>query len=129
MTTDTHNTDTLALRDRFFAAVTSGDIEAVRACYAHDAVIWHNYDGISQSVDENLRVLGWIARNVRDFRYEDVRCQPTPTGFVEQHITCGTSPGGTEFAIPACIVCTVVDGLVTRLDEYLDSAQTARIAS
>ena len=129
MTTDTHDTDVLALRDRFFAAVTSGDIEAVRACYAPDAVIWHNTDGVSQSVDENLRVLGWIAQNVRDFRYEDVRCQPTPTGFVEQHITSGTSPGGTAFAIPACIVCTVVDGRITRLDEYLDSAQTARIAS
>jgi len=70
-----HDGDTRALRDRFFAAVTSGDIDAVRACYAPDAVIWHNNDGISQSVDENLRVLGWIAQNVRAFRYEDVRCR------------------------------------------------------
>lgn len=128
MTTSTHAVDMLAIRDRFFAAVTSGDIDAVRACYAPGAVIWHNTDGVSQSVDENLRVLRWIAQNVRDFRYEDVRCQPTPTGFVEQHMTCGASPSGKEFAIPACIVCTVVDGLVTRLDEYLDSAQTASIA-
>ena len=101
----------------------------VRACYSTDALIWHNTDGVAQSVDENLRVLGWIARNVKDFRYEDVRYQPTATGFVEQHVTCGTSPGGTPFAIPACIVCTVVDGLVTRVDEYLDSAQAAGIAS
>ena len=43
-------------------------------------------------------------------------------------MTCGTSPSGARFAIPACIVCTVVDGLVTRLDEYLDSAQTGAIA-
>ena len=74
------------------------------------------------------RVIGWIAQNVRDFRYEDVRFEPTATGFVEQHMTCGTSPSGKPFAIPACIVCTVIDGRVSRLDEYLDSAQTAAIA-
>ena len=100
----------------------------MRACYSTDALIWHNTDGVAQSVDENLRVLGWIAKNVKEFRYEDVRYQPTATGFVEQHLTCGTSPSGTPFAIPACIVCTVVDGLVTRVDEYLDSAQAAGIA-
>jgi ketosteroid isomerase-like protein len=120
--------DTLALATRFFAAVTAGDIETVRACYAPDAVIWHNTDGATQTVDENLVVLGWIAKNVTNFRYEDVRLQSTSTGFVEQHLTCGTSPGGKPFAIPACIICTVVDGRVTRVDEYLDSAQTAAIA-
>ena len=128
MTITTHDADMLALRDRFFAAVTGGDIEAVRACYAPDAVGWHNTDGISQTIEQSLQILGWIAANVKDFRYEDVRYQPTPTGFVEQHLTCGTSPSGKAFAIPACIVCTVVDGRITRLDEYLDSAQTTAIA-
>ena len=129
MTLETHAAEMLAVRSRFFGAVTSGDIDAVRACYAPDAVIWHNTDGVNQTVDENLRVLGWIAQNVRDFRYEDVRLEPTATGFVEQHMTCGTSPSGKPFAIPACIVCTIIDGRVSRLDEYLDSAQTAAIAS
>ncbi len=128
MTTPRHDAEMLALRDRFFAAVTAGDLDGVRACYAPEALIWHNTDGLAQSADENLRVLGWIAENVKEFRYEDVRYQPTATGFVEQHLVCGTSPSGTPFAIPACIVCTVVDGLVTRVDEYLDSAQAAMIA-
>jgi ketosteroid isomerase-like protein len=119
----------LDLARRLFAAVTAGEVDAVRKMYAPDAVIWHNNDGKTQSVDANVRVLGWIAKNVRDFRYEDVRCQPTPTGFVEQHITRGVSPGGTPFEIPACIVCTVVDGKITRLDEYLDSAHVAAIAT
>jgi ketosteroid isomerase-like protein len=129
MTDDgTHDTEMLALAKRFFAAVTAGDMEAVRACYAPGATVWHNTDGVSQDVDENLRVLAWIARNVKDFHYEDVRRQATPTGFVEQHLTCGTSPGGAPFAIPACIVCTVIDGRVARVDEYIDSAQAARMA-
>jgi uncharacterized protein len=129
MTIATHDTAMLAIRDRFFAAVTGGDIEAVCACYALDAVVWHNTDGMEQNVDANLRVLAWIAKNVKDFRYEDVRCQPTPTGFVEQHLTCGIAPGGEPFAVPTCIVCTIVDGRITRVDEYLDGAQAAAIAS
>ena len=128
METATHADEMRAVRDRFFASVTSGDVEAVRACYAPDALIWHNTDGLSQTVDENLRVLGWIAQNVRHFRYENVRFEPTPAGFVEQHMTCGVSPSGVPFAIPACIVCAISDGLVTRLDEYLDSKQTEAIA-
>lgn len=128
MTTETHAADMRAVRDRFFSAVTSGDIDAARACYAPDAIIWHNTDSVVQSVDANLRILAWIAQHVRDFRYEDVRFHATPTGFIEQHLTCGTGPGGTPFAIPACLVCTIVEGRVTRVDEYIDSAQAAAIA-
>jgi ketosteroid isomerase-like protein len=118
----------LDVAGRLFAAVTAGDVGAVRALYAPNAVIWHNNDGREQTPEQNLRVLAWIAANVTNFRYEDGRCQPTATGFVEQHVTRGTGPSGAEFEIPACIVCTVVDGKITRLDEYLDSAQAARIA-
>ncbi len=113
----------LDLARRFFAAITAGDIDGVRAMYAPDAVIWHNNDGVGQSVEQNLAVLGWVATHIADFRYEDVRCQATATGFVEQHVTRGRAPNGTELAIAACIVCTVVDGCISRVDEYLDSAQ------
>ena len=34
-----------------------------------------------------------------------------------------------DIALPACIVATVEGGHITRLDEYLDSAQTAVFAS
>jgi CubicO group peptidase (beta-lactamase class C family) len=37
-------------------------------------------------------------------------CKATATGFIEQHTTCGRSPSGNEFRIPACIVVRVVDG-------------------
>ena len=124
-----HADDMRAIRDHFLGAVARGDIEAVRAMYAPDAVIWHNNDGVSQTPDENLRVLTWIAANVTDFRYKDVRFQATDSGFVEQHVTCGTSPSGKPFSIPACLVVRVVDGKIARLDEYLDSAQTAAIVA
>ncbi len=128
MITSTHEAEMLTLRDRFFGAITRGDIDAVRACYAEGAIIWHNTDGIEQPLQQNLLVLGWIIKNVKDFRYEQVRFQPTPIGFVEQHLTCGTAPSGEPFSIPACIVCTIVNGRVARVDEYLDGAQADNIS-
>jgi hypothetical protein len=80
--------------------------------YAPDVVIWHAHDQAEQNVDQNLAVLGWIKGHVRDFRYEDVRCQATPTGFVEQHTTCGTLPNGAAFRFAACLVVRVARGRI-----------------
>ncbi len=67
-----------------------------------------------------------MASNLRDLRYEEVRRQPTPSGFVQQHVLRATLPGGGAFELPACIVIDLDgDGRITRLDEYLDSAAVA----
>lgn len=117
----------LQLAERLFDAVERGDVDALREIYAPNCEIWHNTDQQVQTVDQNLRTIGWIAANVSNFRYEEIQRQATETGFVEQHLTRGTGPSGKEFTVPACIVCTVVDGRITRLDEYLDSAQVAAL--
>lgn len=115
----------LDVAERLFAAIGHGDIDAVRACYADDIVVWHNNDGVEQTRDQNLRTLAWVIKNVSGRRYEEIRRQPTPTGFVQQHVLRGTAPNGKSLELPACIVCTVAEGKITRLDEYLDSAQAA----
>ena len=120
--------DPLRVAERLFEAIPKGDLEAVRALYAPDAQIWHNHDGIVQDPAANLQVLGWVVKNIRGIRYEEVRRQATPTGFVQQHVMRGTAPGGKAFELAACIICTVVDGRITRLDEYLDSAQLSALA-
>ena len=107
---------------RFFDAVARGDLDEVRRCYAPNAVIWTAQDPVERTPEENLVVPRWVKDNIRDFRYEDVRCQVTPTGFVEQHTTCGTAPNGKEMRFPACLVVRVEDGRITRLEEYFDTA-------
>jgi len=119
------NSDPLQLAERLFAAITGGNVEAVREIYASDAVVWHNNDGLEQSADDNLRVLRWVVTNIRNLRYEKVRRQRTDSGFMQQHVLRGTAPNGHELTIPACIICTVHDGRITRLEEYLDSAHIA----
>jgi ketosteroid isomerase-like protein len=48
--------------------------------------------------------------------------QPTPSGFVEQHVLRGTAPRGGQLSVLACLVVTVVGDRIVRIDEYLDSA-------
>jgi ketosteroid isomerase-like protein len=115
----------LEVCEQLFAAIMRGDIDAVRGIYAPDAVIWHNNDQIEENPETNLRTLSWVTRNIKDLRYEDIRRQETATGFVQQHVLRGIAPNGAALEIPACIVCQVNDGRITRLEEYLDSAHTA----
>jgi ketosteroid isomerase-like protein len=114
--------------EKLFVAIENGDVDAIRTIYTPDTKIWHNNDGIAQNVEQNLAVLQWVINNIKGVKYTDVRRQPTPTGFVQQHVLRGRFKDK-EIALPACIVCTVVDGHITRLDEYLDSAHTAVFAS
>ena len=116
--------DHLSIAERLFAAVAAGDVAAVRALYAPEARIWHNVDNVAQTAEENLVVLQWVASHIRGLRYEEVRRQATADGFVQQHVLRGTVGDGVPVEIPACLVATIRDGRITRLDEYLDSKQT-----
>jgi ketosteroid isomerase-like protein len=118
--------DALAVAEKFFRAVESGDIEAVRAIYAADARIWHNFDRREQTVEENLRVLRSLARVLPGRRYSVHRRVAIPGGFMQQHVLEGETAAG-PFAMPACVICEVKDGRIARLEEYLDSGQVAEL--
>jgi len=119
--------DHLEFAARFMGAIQAGDAEAVRACYAPDAKVWHNHDGVEQTVDQNLRVLGWFARTLPDRKYNVIRREALPDGFFQQHVLEATLPDGTAWSMDACVVVRMQDGLITRLDEYLDSARAAAL--
>lgn len=114
-----------AVAARFFAAIEAGDVAAIAAVYAPHAAIWHNTTRRAQSAAENVALLRHVVATVGPLRYEDVRRAATPTGFVQQHVLRCRVPGGPELTVPACIVCDVQDGRITRLDEYFDGAAVA----
>lgn len=116
------------LADRFFAAIEAGDIAGVEACYAPDAVIWVNVAEAEQSVPENLRVLGWLSKNLGDRRYAIRLREILHDGFLQQHELTGMLASGDAFSMPACLVVKVENGQITRLDEYLDSARVAALS-
>ena len=115
--------------DRLFGAIERGDVDAVRTMYHPEAKVWHNNDGIEQTVDENMRVLGWMARTLATRHYRVIRREALPDGFFQQHVLETTLPNGTAWNLDACVVVRVVDGLVVRLDEYLDSAKVAELSA
>jgi ketosteroid isomerase-like protein len=116
-----------ALAVRFFDAIERGDTATVRDIYANDAVIWHNTDGKETSREENLRVLEEFIGAVSDRRYTERRLNVFEGGFVEQHRLVGKLVNGREISLAACIVCSVSNGRIQRLDEYFDSAVLAKL--
>ena len=119
-----HANDMNVLADRLMRAIEKSDLDAARACYAPDARIWHNFDSIAQTVDENLKTLRWMDKRLTSRRYEVLSRQAFDGGYVQQHVLHGTLNNGEPFAMPACLVVTVANGKIARLDEYLDSVHT-----
>jgi ketosteroid isomerase-like protein len=114
------------LADRFLTAITDGDLDALRAIYTPNAVIWHNGagsgGGVEQGVEDNLRTLRWLSANLRDFRYEEIRREPTGDGYVQRHLLRGSLPDGAPIEMAACLFATVDEtGRISRVEEYADT--------
>lgn len=115
-----------ALAKRFFDCVEQGDIDGLVACYAPDAKIWHNTDELEQGPEDNRKVLAGMVTRISDRLYDNRRVEIFPGGFLQQHVLRGVRvQDGGRVALPACVICAVKDGKITRLDEYFDSARVA----
>ena len=120
--------DVLAFADEFFAAVSSGDIDAVGACYRDDVTVWHNYDNIDQTKAENLATLGSIPQRYESFGYADARTVAVEGGFLRQHVIVASRDGRTAH-VPAVLRVYVEDRAIHRIEEYFDRGQlTAQLS-
>ena len=119
----------LAFAERFVGAIQTGDVPTVRACYAPSAKLWHNTDNIEQTVDANIKILEWFIRTLPDRNYRVLRREALKDGFLQQHVLEATLPDGTKWKMSACVVVKMENGLITRLDEYLDSAEAKALRS
>lgn len=125
MTAALSDADKLAAAARFAAATRGHDPAAFTTICAPGAVTWHNFDEVEVSPEQTVQTLAWLHRAVPDLTWTDVALAPTPTGFVTQTVMTGTAPGG-PLRVHTCVVVHLDhSGLVTRVEEYLDPAQTA----
>ena len=108
------------LADRLFEAIGAGDLGTVADCMSADMTVWTNFDGNTVTRDASLATIGWLSRKVVGLRYEVVDRTVIDGGFVQQHVLHGAGPTGIEIAMPACLVVTVSDDLVTSMREYCD---------
>lgn len=120
---------TLELADQLFRSIERGDLSVVRSLYADDIVIWANFDDREQDAERSMRILEWMCSKLTHRQYEIRRRELIPGGFLQEHVLRGTAPDGSDIAMPACIVATVGDGVITRIHEYLDPAGVAALSS
>jgi ketosteroid isomerase-like protein len=125
MTVNLTDEEKLAIARKFADASRTNDAARYAAMCAPDAVTWHNYDEVEVTVEQTVRTVAWLHRTVRDLAWTDVALHCTASGFVSQTILTGSAPGG-ELRAHSCVVVTLLDdGLVIRVEEYLDTAQTS----
>lgn len=112
--------------NRFLNAIENADIETVYDTMAPNCEIWHNYDEIVADRDFTRRVLGGMVQRIDKVKYSDRRLVVYPGGFCQQHILLGTRKwDGEKLRLPAALFCKVEDDKITRIDEYIDTAQQA----
>ena len=112
--------DKSALANQFMTALEQADESAIRRFYADNAAIWHNFDGLEQTVEDNIASLHWLRGHLVDIRYADVVHSDIADGLLQRHVMTGKSASGELLAMPACVIFTIEDGRITRLEEYLD---------
>ena len=117
-----------AIANRLIAAIEAGDRDALGAVYADDVVVWHNTDQVEMTKEQNLASLDALAAMTTSRRYADVRRHVIDGGFVQQHVL-NLEWGSGSGALPGCIVVQLRDGLIARIDEYLDGATIASFGS
>jgi len=118
-------TQAFELADRFFGAIEAGDGETVKSIYAPDVGIWHNNDGLTQTREQNLRVLTSMTQLLSNRKYTVNKRYLTDEGFAQEHTLSGTLPDGTPFKLDACIFIDIKDGHIVHLREYLDGANAS----
>jgi ketosteroid isomerase-like protein len=114
------------LADRLFAAIEAGDGATLADLWSDDVTVWRLGGGPARDKARALKVIAWFVDSTTDRRYEVLDRQIFEGGFVQQHTLHAVDATGAPLSFRACLVVRVsVDGLITRIDEYLDPADLA----
>ena len=113
-----------------FQDALAGNGDAFAAGFAPGAVIWHNHDRQDVDAIDNMAAVDMLSQIVDDLATESRLCTPIDGGFLYQYVTTGkVRSTGNPFEMQNClIVHTNADGLITRIDEYVDPTVGAQLS-
>jgi len=111
-----------AIIERMYAALGSGDIDAAAACFTADARIWHSYDCVAHDLAAIRPQWEAMKPAFPVQQLADIRREAIPGGFVQRHLWVVRTASGDSKAWAVCIIVAMRDGLIARLDEYIDRA-------
>ena len=114
----------------FDAALTGKDADAFVAVLAPGAVVWHNHDRLEVDARENMAAIAMLSQLVDDLENEFPRVVPIEGGLLVQYVTTGkVRANGNPFEMQNClIVLTNADGLISRIEEYVDPTVGAQFS-
>lgn len=116
------NTD---IGTQLIAAIDNEDTDTMRALYAEDAVIWHDFDGIHQTPEDNVQSLVTLRKAVPEIRWIMTRIEPLPSGFLLTYDLTLPKDGG-DVKIPSCVIGTIEGDRITKLEEWINAAPLTR---
>lgn len=111
------------LCNRFFDAYQDRRIDELRAIYAPNCVIWTNVFGVERSGHDNLVALPASYARARRRTYDDRVINTFDQGLMIQYTLSGVHHTGHRGALSVCIVALCKEGLITRIDEYMDTSK------
>ena len=118
---------TRALAHRFFDAVEAKDVETMAALYAPELKFWFNVTGKESTREENLKAVEAGASLHKSRSYNDRVINTFAGGFVVQYGLEIIQHSGAKTVLWACFVAQLnKDGLIARIDEYIDSGKFPR---
>lgn len=116
----------LALAQKFFAAGQAHDIETMKTLINDDVIIWYNFNGLTLDRTAFIEFLTASYKSDMKTEYNDIKITPSSSGFVEEGIL-RISVGGKEHVAPFCLVGTIRDGKLSRVNEYFDSKDMPKV--
>jgi ketosteroid isomerase-like protein len=128
MTVDTlHNPEQEIdqLVDRFVQALDAGDLAAAKSLFTPDGVVWHNFDQQAMPCAAALGMLEGAAG--KGMHYFVSWRHILVDGCVQQHVIRGRGPASELVEMPVMWRVFVDGNLISRVDEYFDTAQAAAI--
>lgn len=113
-----------------FQDALAGNGDAFVASLAPGAVIWHNHDRQDVDALQNMAAVNMLSQIAEDLVTESRLHTPIDGGFLYQYVTRGrVRANGNAFEMQNClIVHTNTDGLITRIDEYVDPTVGAQLS-
>jgi len=114
----------------FDGAIEGRDADAFVAALAPGAIVWHNYDRKEVDARENMAAIAMLSQLVGGLKNEHLLLAPIDNGFVLQFVVHGTvNSSGNPFEMHNCIIVTTTDdGLMQRIDEYVDPTVGAQLS-
>jgi ketosteroid isomerase-like protein len=116
--------------EQAYGAMQRGDLVSARTCFAPDAVVWHNFDRLERTLDETMSDWSGMIAAFPERGLENVTRMRTETGlFVQRHLFVVRDLHGQRRAWPICLIVTLADGHIVRIEEYVDRAVCFELAA